>query len=61
MEKDRYHCLTKPSEWFNIHLEHHGANLICSHMSTPIFLLEIHLWNCCPYTYQLFVDEYFSI
>ena len=34
VEKDLCHCLTKPSEWFNVHLEHHGANLICGHMST---------------------------
>ena len=34
MEKDLSHCLTKPSEWFNVHLEPHGTNFICSHMST---------------------------
>ena len=34
VEKDLCHCLTKPSEWFNVHLEHHGANVSCGHMST---------------------------
>ena len=49
MEKYLCYCLTKPSEWFNVHLEHHGANSICSHMRTLYHsVIESHpfLLNC---------------